>query len=409
VLADAAAAEPPDDAMHEIYARIGPSNFGGEATLGYGVELPSGLAFRLGAVAAYGTWYVDGYASDEATTLGGHVRAEGPVVENLSRRFVLHGALGLRTTAAGDLPTDERSLVPVVEVGARGVVAVSEGLDLYMGMALPVAVAVAPAVELEELGQLFDLGADVWVHDRVALTLGVRTGGLFGYDGDGPKLRAQAEAGIRLALDGAHHARRAPARRDGVGAFVQTEWRVFGFADHLGHGPGVSAGVSLLRDHLKVGLLGYARPGPINPRTFAVRPVNGLSYKGQSTVALRSDGGFVGLLVAPSFDVPGARLINIELPVAVGQAAYGFYLHGDDRQTPDGRRVREWENELFDGRDSSVTLGLEAGVELGVRIPGAEWLKPFAAFHYAWALGFDTLVRDSYDGPSGALGLEVEM
>ena len=98
--------------------------------------------------------------------------------------------------------------------------------------------------------------------------------------------------------------------------------------------------------------------------------------------------------------------MSVELPLAIGQAAFGFYLPAKDRVTPDGRRVSAWENELFGGKDSSPAIGLEAGIKVAVKLPSAEWLAPYVALRYTWSLGFDTLVRSSYDGPSAALGLQ---
>ena len=86
--------------------------------------------------------------------------------------------------------------------------------------------------------------------------------------------------------------------------------------------------------------------------------------------------------------------MSVELPLAIGQAAFGFYLPAKDRVTPDGRRVSAWENELF------------GGIKVAVKLPSAEWLAPYVALRYTWSLGFDTLVRSSYDGPSAALGLQ---
>lgn len=151
-----------------------------------------------------------------------------------------------------------------------------------------------------------------------------------------------------------------------VSGFAGIDWRVTGQAEHLGHGPGFQTGV-LLWQRLKVGLAGHARPGPINPQTFERQPADGQTYKGQSTVTLRSDGAFIGLLVAPVFPVLKDD-IWLEVPLVLGQGAYGFYLTGSDRDTPDGRRVSDWENELLDGRDSAVALGIDAGVRR-IRFP----------------------------------------
>jgi hypothetical protein len=321
----------------------------------------------------------------------------------------LRGALGARTTSAGDLDGSPRSFVPNASLGARAGIAATDDLEVYIGMVVPVALAVSPEVELDELGQTTEIGFERWVTDRFAFGVRTRNGAVYSYDGDGAKVFFAADFGLRVALDGKRRPLSAPARRGGVGAFVATEWRVMGLAKHLSHGPGVAAGITVLGDHLKIGLAAHNRPGPINPKTFRVRPTGGQTYKGQEEVDLRSDGGVFGLMLAPSFDVPGLEALNVELPVTVGQAAYGFYLEGDDRKTPDGRRVSAWENDLFEGKDSSPALGLDLGIKLGVHVPGAPWLLPYVALHYDLTPGFDTFVTDSYGGPSGALGLEIGM
>lgn len=197
-----------------------------------------------------------------------------------------------------------------------------------------------------------------------------------------------------------------PAATPAVGAFVGVEWRGLALADHLSHGPGVQAGVLLFGGHLKLGIAGFARPGPINPATFDVMPAGGATYKGQSQVALRSDGGLVGLLVAPVFDVPGTDALALELPVIVGQGGFGFYLSGDDRETPDGRKPSAWENELLDGRDSSFALGLDVGVRLAFKPAGARWVRPYVGAHYTTVFGYDTYVKDAYAGFGVAAGVQ---
>ncbi|MCK6522275.1 hypothetical protein L6R49_12635 [Myxococcota bacterium] len=74
-----------------------------------------------------------------------------------------------------------------------------------------------------------------------------------------------------------------------AGAFVALEWRGYAIAEHLSHGPAFAAGASLWDDHLRIGVAGTARPGPMNPHTFALDVPSG-DYKGQETLQLRSDG-----------------------------------------------------------------------------------------------------------------------
>ena len=199
----------------------------------------------------------------------------------------------------------------------------------------------------------------------------------------------------------------AAAAHSGIAApYLRIGWRVMGLADHVSHGPEVAAGV-LLWNHLELGIGGFARPGPINPATFQA-DLGGGSYRGQDELTLRSDGALIGLLVGFRFQFPGVNWLDVEVPVIVGLGAFGFYLHGDDRDTPDGRRVSEWENELFDGRDSSAGLGVDVGLRLAIHTP-LPWLNVSAGVHYTHVVGYDSLLASDYGGFSGSLGVEMSM
>lgn len=65
-------------------------------------------------------------------------------------------------------------------------------------------------------------------------------------------------------------------------------------------------------------------------------------------------------------------------------------------------RVSAWENELMDGRDASIVLGIDVGARVVYRIDN--WMEVFAGSHYAWAPGYNAFIKDNYDGPSIALG-----
>lgn len=196
------------------------------------------------------------------------------------------------------------------------------------------------------------------------------------------------------------HAQAAPF----AAPFVGVDWRALGLAEHFSHGPGFQAGALLFYGHLKVGVAGFARPGPINPSAFRISLAD-RTYRGQSELALRGDGAVTGIFVAPRVTMPGLPWLDVELPVMVGFGVFGFYLSGDDRNTPDGRRVSQWENELFDGRDSSFGVALDVGLRLSIRTP-ASWLRPYFGVHFTNVFGYDAFVRRDYFGPSGVAGVE---
>lgn len=186
--------------------------------------------------------------------------------------------------------------------------------------------------------------------------------------------------------------------------YLRLGWRVMGIGGHVSHGPEVAAGV-LLWNHLELGFAGVARPGPINPATFQA-DLGGATYNGQSQLTLKSDGALVGLLLGFRFQLPGVDWLDVEVPVVLGFGAFGFYIQGEDRETPDGRRVSEWENELFDGRDSSAGFAVDIGLRFAVHTP-LPWLKVSAGLHYMHVLGYDAFLATSYSGFSGSLGVEM--
>lgn len=188
-----------------------------------------------------------------------------------------------------------------------------------------------------------------------------------------------------------------------AGAFVSLEWRGYAMAEHLSHGPAFAAGASLWDDHLRIGLAGTARPGPMNPHTFAFDVPSG-DYKGQETLQLRSDGAVTGLLVSPGLDVAQGRL-HLELPMMVGYGGYGFYLHGEDRVTPDGRKPSAWENELLADADSA--FGVAANVGLRASWAGAGLVRPTAGLHYQTVLGYEATMAPRYAGLALSLGVDV--
>lgn len=371
----------------------GTSDRGPEAT--GQVELRVGSRTRLGMDVgfAYGEWFPRGVAVDDVITATARARWRRHLAGRGQHRFELMVAAGA-SRHSGDSPL----WVVAGEIEAVSSVRLRDALRLRLGLALPLAFSTDDGAP-ERIDPLSRLGVDIGLARGIWLTADAEVGSAFGYDGDGDKFRAAASVGIKVDHDDGD--RFAAQPHGGSGAFVSAEWRALGIAGHASHGPGFAAGVRLLDGRLAVGLAGFGRPGPINPRTFATTPVDGQEWRGQTRVPLRSDGSFVGLHVAPALRFGRVR---VEAPVTFGQVGFGFYLAGADRDAvPEGTRVSTVENQLFGGRDSSIVLGVEVG--LGVSWQATSWLAPHVAVHWLTSIGYDTIVTDDYGGPSIAVGV----
>lgn len=349
--------------------------------------------------------FVGGYAVDDGAALTGALTADLVLARQGDAAYRLGLEAGVRTISAGaDTPVGDQSTAALLNLRPGLSVPLSDALDGRLGFALQTAVAVDPEVEVDTIATPAEIGLRWWVADHWALTADAGVGGAFGYGGDGVKYTARGSLGLAYATREV-----SPAEDDdeprSVGVFAGLEWRALALADHLSHGPGFAAGVILAGGWLKLGIAGFNRPGPMNPETFRVKASDGATYKGQETLTLRSDGGVVGALIA--LHAPITESFALEVPVTIGQAAYGFYLDGEDRVTPDGRRVSEWENELQDERDSSFALGLDFGLRAMFTPRSLPWLRPHIGLFYSAAPGYDAYVRQDYDGLSVAAGLEV--
>jgi hypothetical protein len=198
----------------------------------------------------------------------------------------------------------------------------------------------------------------------------------------------------------------AAAPAHAAGAFVHLDWRGAAMAQHLSHGPGFAAGATLADDRLRIGIAGTSRPGPWNPATFDWTVPAGGTWRGSRTLDLRSDGGVVGLHLAPRLPLADGALV-LSAPVLVGFGGYGFYLHGEDRQTPDGARVSTWENRLLDGADSAFGVALHVGLEAALRVRGP--VRPTLGVHHQQILGYEATLMPRYAGPAIALGVDIAL
>jgi len=164
--------------------------------------------------------------------------------------------------------------------------------------------------------------------------------------------------------------------------------------DHFGKTLGVSFGVKMLNNHLKVGAQFYGRPGPINSQEYEITPSNGQTYKGKSTLSLRADHGTIGIFLAPVFDLDKVR---IEIPLSAGTMGGGFYLQDEDRKTPDGDRVSVWENRLMDEKDASFSTFYEFGGRVFLPLSNRN-VSMGLGLHYTLTPGWET-----YADPDGDL------
>lgn len=156
-----------------------------------------------------------------------------------------------------------------------------------------------------------------------------------------------------------------------------------------------------------VGLSTLYRPASWSSHRYEYQLDSGMTYKGQSSVELGSQYGFVGLFVAPSLPVPGTSRVAVDLPATVGMGFLGTPLMGDDRDTPDGRRVSEWENELTNGSDITFSLAVDVGVRVRLQPLDVPWLHLAAGMHYTMFPGYESpVVGDKpVRGASGSLSV----
>ena len=185
----------------------------------------------------------------------------------------------------------------------------------------------------------------------------------------------------------------ARAQKSKLGWFISPEIGGIFHGDHIGNTVGASLGIKLFNDHLKIGIQGYGRSGPINAKEYVVEASGGQSYKGSTQLKLRADHGVVGLFIAPSFNI---HKLHVDLPIAIGQFGAGYYFTGEDRDTPDGRRVSEWENELMDERDAAVGGWIEFGSRIFFPLKH-ENLSLGVGLHYTLAPGWETYVDPEGD------------
>ncbi len=176
-----------------------------------------------------------------------------------------------------------------------------------------------------------------------------------------------------------------------VGWYFSAGYSAMFHSDHIGNAVSAEAGIAVLKRKLQIGIIYYGRSGPINPQEYVYQLPEGTEYKGQSELTLRADHGAFGIALTPRFPVAKGKL-SLEFPFVFGQIGAGFYLLGDDRNTPDGRRVSEWENELMNNADAGFGLLVEGGVRVATPIAKSGGIEAGFGLHYTMTPGWETTV-----------------
>ncbi|MEM6802450.1 MAG: hypothetical protein AAF696_13660 [Bacteroidota bacterium] len=190
----------------------------------------------------------------------------------------------------------------------------------------------------------------------------------------------------------------------GQNTFSQTEHRKLGFyfqpfysgmflENHIGNSVGFNIGLRSKNEKWEFGIRYYGRSGPINEnQTYELILPEGTTYKGKSVLNLAADHGYGGVEIA--YHLPlNAESLSLRIPLSVGQVGAGFYLLGEDRETPDGRRVNEWEDELQDGTDAGFGIASEIGLQLLYQLsPKMKHLKILGGAHYMNTYGYESFL-----------------
>lgn len=176
--------------------------------------------------------------------------------------------------------------------------------------------------------------------------------------------------------------------------FFAPEFSLLNHSNHTAKAVGFQTGVSFWKDRLQGGFFYYGRSGPINNHTETLFLPEGSEYKGQSEVKMGVDHGAFGLFIAPQFRLAKGRL-TMDAPIGFGQMGAGFYLKGEDRNTPDGRRVSEWENELMGGVDAGFGWVVDGGLRLRTRLDKSGSIEGGLGIHYTRTIGWGAYLVDS--------------
>lgn len=178
-----------------------------------------------------------------------------------------------------------------------------------------------------------------------------------------------------------------------TGFYFQPEYSAMFLDAHVGRAVGYQMGVRLLNRHLDIGVRYLGRSGPINlHQEYALVLDPGETYNGKSVLYLGADHGYFGIEAAYNLWLKDDRIL-LRFPFSFGQVGAGFYLKGEDRNTPDGRRVSEWEDELQNGTDAGFGFASEVGASLfALPFKQMPYLRFGAGLHYTNTYGYSSFL-----------------
>ena len=153
-----------------------------------------------------------------------------------------------------------------------------------------------------------------------------------------------------------------PTETQSLGFYFQPEYSSMFLDDHIGHAVGFGIGITSKNGNWDFGIRYYGRSGPINPKEYELVLPAGETYKGETSIMLGHDQGYLGLEAAYNIALKNERL-RIRIPMSFGQLGAGFYLKGEDRFTPDGQRTSVWEDQLQGGSDAGFGFCSEFGAQ----------------------------------------------
>ena len=148
-----------------------------------------------------------------------------------------------------------------------------------------------------------------------------------------------------------------------LGFYFQPEYSAMFLEGHIGNAVGFGIGITNKNKKWDLGIRYYGRSGPINlHQEYELVLPTGTTYKDKSSLFLGNDHAYLGVEVAYNLRLNNERIM-LRFPLSFGQFGAGFYMKDEDRVTPDGRRVNEWEDELQGGTDAGFALATEFGAQ----------------------------------------------